>query len=131
MLDPDVMRQVLPGCRRLERLDDTTFDVTLAAGIGVLRGVFTGTVAFRDLEPTSSCALDIAARGSLGRVAGSATIGLATEGDGTRLSYHATFTFGGPMAGLGEGLMRGVADALTREALQRFSAIVAAPTIGR
>jgi carbon monoxide dehydrogenase subunit G len=131
MLDPDVMRQVLPGCRRLERVDDTTFDVTLAAGIGVLRGVFTGTVAFRDLEPTSSCAMDIAARGSLGRVAGNATIGLVAEGDATTLSYRATFAFAGPMAGLGEGLMRGVADALTREALQRFSAIVAAPAVGR
>ena len=125
MLDPEVMRQVLPGCRRLERVDEASFDVTLAAGIGVLRGVFSGTVAFRDLEPASSCALDITARGSLGRVAGGGSIVLTPEGGGTRLSYHATFTFAGPMAGLGEGLMRGVADALTREAMTRFSAIVA------
>jgi carbon monoxide dehydrogenase subunit G len=130
MLDPAVMRQVLPGCRRLEQVDDATFDVTLAAGIGVLRGVFTGTVAFRDLEPTSSCSMDIAARGSLGRVEGSGTIELAPVGAETTLSYRATFTFAGPMAGLGEGLMRGVADALTREAMQRFSAIVAASVGG-
>lgn len=126
MLDPEVMRQVLPGCRRLERIDASTYDVTLAAGIGVLRGVFTGTVAFRDLAPTSSCAMDIAARGSLGRVEGSGAIELTPAGGETTLSYRATFTFAGPMAGLGEGLMRGVADALTREAMQRFSAIVAA-----
>lgn len=127
MLDPEVMRLVLPGCRRLERTDDTSFDVTLAAGIGVLRGVFTGSVVFRDLEPTSSCGMDIAAQGSLGRVAGTGAIGLTPEGDGTILSYRATFTFGGPMAGLGESLMRSVADALTREAMKRFSAIVSAP----
>jgi carbon monoxide dehydrogenase subunit G len=130
MLDPAVMRQVLPGCRRLEQVDEATFDVTLAAGIGVLRGVFTGTVAFRDLEPTSSCSMDIAARGSLGRVEGSGTIELAPVRAETTLSYRATFTFAGPMAGLGEGLMRGVADALTREAMQRFSAIVAASVGG-
>jgi len=130
MLDPEVMRQVLPGCRRLERVDDATFDVTLAAGIGVLRGVFTGTVAFRDLEPPSSCSMDIAARGSLGRVAGSGSIELTPIGADTTLTYRATFTFAGPMAGLGEGLMRGVADALTREAMQRFSAIVAASGTG-
>jgi carbon monoxide dehydrogenase subunit G len=127
MLDPEVMRLVLPGCRRLERTDDTSFDVTLAAGIGVLRGVFTGSVVFRDLEPTSSCGMDIAAQGSLGRVAGTGSIGLTPEGDGTILSYRATFTFAGPMAGLGESLMRSVADALTREAMKRFSAIVSAP----
>ena len=46
MFDPDVMRQVLPGCRRLERVAPETFDVTLGAGIGVLRGVFTGSVAW-------------------------------------------------------------------------------------
>ena len=130
MLDPEVMRRVLPGCRRLERIGETSFEVTLAAGIGVLRGVFTGTVVFRDLEPTSSCGLDIAAQGSLGRVAGNGTIELVPEGPGTRLGYHATFTFGGPMAGLGEGLMRTVADTLTRDAMGRFSAIVATPADG-
>lgn len=126
MLDPEVMRQVLPGCRRLERIDDTTFDVTLAAGIGVLRGVFTGTVAFRDLEPPSSCAMDIAARGSLGRVTGIGSVDLEPDGDGTKLTYRATFTFAGPMAGLGEGLMRSVADSLTKDAMKRFSSLVTA-----
>jgi uncharacterized protein len=128
MFDPEVMRQVLPGCRRLEQTGATSFEVTLAAGIGVLRGVFTGGVTFRDLEPTSTCGMDITAQGSLGRVAGSGSIELAPDPLGTALSYDATFSFGGPMAGLGEGLMRGVADALTREAMKRFSAIVATPT---
>jgi len=128
MFDPEVMRQVLPGCRRLERIDDTSFDATLAAGIGVLRGVFNGTVAFRDLQPTSSCAMDITARGSLGRVTGAGSVELVPYGDGTRLTYRATFTFAGPMAGLGEGLMRGVADSLTKDAMARFSSIVVART---
>lgn len=130
MFDPEVMRQVLPGCRRLDQTGDASFDVTLAAGIGVLRGVFTGRIVFRDLEPTSCCGMDIVAQGSLGRVAGSGSIELTPEGGGTTLSYRATFTFAGPMAGLGEGLMRGVADTLTREAMKRFSAIVAVPVSG-
>ena len=130
MLDPEVMRQVLPGCRRLEQTGDGTFDMTLAAGIGVLRGVFSGTVTFHDLEPTSSCAMDIAARGSLGRVSGAGTIGLAPDGAGTTLSFHADFTFAGPMAGLGENLMRGVADSLTKEAIKRFCALVATANAG-
>jgi carbon monoxide dehydrogenase subunit G len=37
MFDPDVMRQVLPGCRRLEAVGTDRFDVTLAAGIGPSR----------------------------------------------------------------------------------------------
>jgi hypothetical protein len=130
MLDPDVMRQVLPGCRSLEPAGEGVFDVTLAAGIGVLRGVFKGTVTFRDQVPPSSSALDIAASGSLGRVAGSGSIELTPDGAGTTLAYRATFTFAGPMAGLGETLMRGVADSLTREALKRFTAIVSPPPSG-
>jgi carbon monoxide dehydrogenase subunit G len=130
MLDPDVMRQVLPGCRKLERTGDTRFAVTLAAGIGVLRGVFSGTVIFGDLVPPRSCSMEIAAGGSLGRVTGTGTIELVAEDGATRLAYGATFTFGGPMAGLGEGLMRTVADTLTREAMKRFSAIVSAPIAG-
>lgn len=127
MFDPDVMRQVLPGCRRLEMVGPGRYEVTLAAGIGVLRGVFAGTVAFSDLEPPERCTMDIRAQGSLGRVSGSGTIDLAPEGAGTTLTYQATFTFGGPMAGLGEGLMRNVAGALTREAIDRFRAMVDPP----
>ena len=129
MFDPDVMRQVLPGCRRLERVAPETFDVTLGAGIGVLRGVFTGSVQFADLELPERCSMVIAAQGSLGRVAGNATITLAPAGGETALTYEATFTFAGPMAGLGKGLMRSVAGTLTREAVGRFSALVAAPAV--
>ena len=86
MFDPAVMRQVLPGCRRLEQTGPTSFEVTLAAGIGVLRGIFAGGVTFRDLAAPSSCRMDIAAQGSLGRVAGNGTIELAPDPGGTALS---------------------------------------------
>jgi carbon monoxide dehydrogenase subunit G len=125
MFDPDVMREVLPGCRRLEAVGADRFDVTLAAGIGVLRGVFTGSVRFDDLVAPERCTMEIGAGGSLGRVTGSGTIALTPADGGTSLEYQATFAFAGPMAGLGEPLMRGVANTLTRDAMTRFSAIVA------
>ena len=127
MFDPDVMRQVLPGCRRLEMIDPEVYDMTLAAGIGVLRGIFSGTVRFGDLEPPEHCSMRIGAQGSLGRVSGDGTVDLVPDGLGTVLTYQATFAFGGPMAGLGEGLMRSVASSLTREAMARFSSLVATP----
>jgi carbon monoxide dehydrogenase subunit G len=127
MFDPNVMRQVLPGCRRLEMVGPQRYEVTLAAGIGVLRGIFAGEVRFGDLRPPEHCSMDIAAKGSLGRVTGSGTIGLVPDGAGTTLTYQAGFTFAGPMAGLGEGLMRSVASSLTREAMGRFSALATAP----
>ena len=73
----------------------------------------------------------IAAQGSLGRVAGNGTITLAPAAAETTLTYEATFTFAGPMAGLGEGLMRSVAGIATREAVGRFSPalLVAAPAV--
>jgi carbon monoxide dehydrogenase subunit G len=125
MFDPDVMRQVLPGCRRLEAVGADRFDVTLAAGIGVLRGLFSGSVRFDDLVPPERCTMEIGAAGSLGRVTGTGTVGLAPTEGGTSLGYQATFEFAGPMAGLGEPLMRSVANTLTRDAMARFSALVA------
>ncbi len=127
MFDPDVMRQVLPGCRRLEMTGPEDYAVTLAAGIGVLRGIFTGTVHFGDLVPAEHCFLAIGAQGSLGRVSGDGTVDLVPDGLGTTLTYQATFAFAGPMAGLGEGLMRSVASSLTREAMARFSSLVSTP----
>lgn len=129
MFDPDVMRRVLPGCRRLESTGDHEFAVTLAAGIGVLRGVFGGEVRFRDLEEPISCGLDIAVQGSLGRVRGSGSVSLRREDGGTRLDYATTFFFAGPMAGIGEGLMRSVATALTNDAMRHFRDLVAAASM--
>jgi carbon monoxide dehydrogenase subunit G len=125
MLDPSVMRQVLPGCRRLDMVGPERFDVTLAAGIGVFRGVFSGDVQFADLSRPERCSMDITAHGSLGRVVGRGTVVLTPEGTGTNLAYAATFTFAGPMAGLGDALIRGVATTLTRDAMNRFSTLVA------
>jgi carbon monoxide dehydrogenase subunit G len=127
MFDPAVMRQVLPGCRRLEMTGPEDYAMTLAAGIGVLRGIFTGTVRFGDLAPPEHCSLEIRAQGSLGRVSGDGTIDLVPDGLGTTLTYQATFAFAGPMAGLGESLMRSVASSLTREAMGRFSSLVSIP----
>ena len=126
MFDPDVMRRVLPGCRRLEPTGEHEFQVALAPGIGVLRGVFAGEVRFHDLEEPTFCGLDIAAQGSLGRIRGSGTVSLRPEDGGTRLAYTATFSFAGPMAGIGEDLMRSVATALTSDALRRFRDLVGA-----
>jgi carbon monoxide dehydrogenase subunit G len=126
MFDADVVRQVLPGCRQLVKTGATSFDVTMAAGIGVLRGVFKGSVEFSELVEPASSALTIKAQGSLGRVSGSGALSLDEHGTGTILGYRASFAFGGPMAGLGEGLMRSVADALVRDALNRFRKQVAA-----
>lgn len=127
MFDPEVMRQVLPGCRHLEMVGPGVYEVTLAAGIGVLRGIFSGTVRFGDLEPPDHCSMEIGAQGSLGRVSGVGTVDLVPDGLGTTLTYGATFAFAGPMAGLGEGLMRSVASSLTRDAMGRFSALVSEP----
>lgn len=124
MLDAEVMRLVLPGCRRLEPTGDGRYAVTLAAGIGVLRGVFTGEVRLHDLAAPTSCRVDVHAQGSLGRVAGTGGLRLSPEGPGTRVEYTARFSFAGPLAALGEPLVRSVAGALAAEAMRRFRDVV-------
>lgn len=126
MLDPEVMRLVLPGCRRLEPTGPGSYAVTLATGIGVLRGVFTGELRLHDRVAPASCRLDVHAQGSLGRVTGAGGVRLLPDGSATRLEYTSEFAFAGPLAALGQPLIRSVATALAAEGMRRFRDLVSA-----
>ncbi|MFM9105931.1 MAG: CoxG family protein, partial [Chloroflexota bacterium] len=54
MLDPEVLRQCLPGCEKLDEIGPDEYEATMKIGIGAIRGTYQGRVKISDkVEPSS------------------------------------------------------------------------------
>ena len=54
MVDPAVLARTIPGCEKLENAGDNTYAVTLRAGVGSIKGLFTGSVRLEEMRPPAS-----------------------------------------------------------------------------
>lgn len=114
--DPAVLARVIPGCRRLEALGDDVYDMTVAAGVGAIKGVYDGQVRLSDQQEPGSFHLHAQGAGVAGTVGADVLVTLSDAPDGgTSLSYYADATVGGVIGGVGERMLVGVSKKLARE----------------
>ncbi len=110
MLDPDVLRECLPGCQRLEQVGDDEFEATMKAGIAAIRGTFNGNVKITDKVEPESYTMHISGKGPQGQVKGEAKITLTEQGDQTVVSYHGTGNVTGMLSRVGARLIQPAAQ---------------------
>ena len=122
LLDPDVIRQAVPGCQTFDEVEPDTYELTAQVGIGPVRGSFTGRVALRDREPETRYTLHAEGSGRPGGAAGEAHIELTDDGEGTHLRYDADVTIRGAIGRVGGRLLTSSARGMARqffEAIER------------
>jgi carbon monoxide dehydrogenase subunit G len=51
LIDPAVLQRCIPGCERLEKTGENSYSTTLRAGVGSIKGVFTGNVRLEEMQP--------------------------------------------------------------------------------
>ena len=56
LVDPEVLKACIVGCRELTRTSDTEFAAVVAAKVGPISATFRGTVALLDLDPADPLA---------------------------------------------------------------------------
>jgi carbon monoxide dehydrogenase subunit G len=119
--DPAVLARTIPGCLSLEQTGDDEYKMQVAVGVGAVRGTYAGEVKLADQKRPSSYVMHASGAGTPGQVRATVTIELQPGEDGaTTLTYSADAVVGGPVAGVGQRMMTGVAK---RMAGQFFSAI--------
>jgi uncharacterized protein len=123
--DPAVLAQAIPGCRRLEALGDDVYAMTVAAGVGSIKGVYEGQVRLSDQQEPDSFQLHAQGAGAAGTVGADVLVTLtdAPEG-GTSLSYDAEATVGGVIGGVGQRMLVGVSKKLAGEFFANVDAAV-------
>lgn len=122
MIDPEVLQRCIPGCQSLEASPDGSYKMTLKAGVGSIRGVFTGTIRLDELRDPEHFKMLVDGKGSAGFLKGAGTIDLSEKDDETVITYSGDVSIGGTIASVGQRMVQSSAKMM---ASQFFTAIEA------
>jgi len=118
--DPAVLARTIPGCESLEQVATDEYKMNVTVGVGAIRGTYAGEVRLADQQRQSSYVMHASGAGGPGNVRATVAINLEEHAEGTALTYSADAVVGGPVAGVGQRMISGVAK---RMAGQFFQAI--------
>ena len=114
--DPAVLVATIPGCRRLETIGTDTYAMTVAAGVGSIKGVYDGEVRLTDQEHPGSFRMHAQGSGAAGTIGAQVAVTLTeAPGGGTALTYDADAVVGGMIGGVGQRMLTGVSKRMAEE----------------
>jgi uncharacterized protein len=122
LIDPAVLQRCIPGCERLEKTGENSYSTTLRAGVGSIKGVFTGNVRLEDLKPPHHFHMVVEGKGQPGFLKGGGDVDLDERNGITLVTYNGDVQVGGTIAGVGQRMLQG---AVKMMASQFFTAIEA------
>jgi carbon monoxide dehydrogenase subunit G len=115
LLDPAVLRRVVPGCEALEQVEDGTYKGRVRVGIAAVKGTYEGTLRLKDLQPPAACTITADGKGPRGVIHGEGSIHFEAAADTTTLiTYTGTAQLGGPIATVGTRVVGAAANLLIR-----------------
>ncbi len=118
LLDPEVLAAVMPGCKKLELTGENQYEGALDMKVGPVQGQFQGKVNLEDLDPPNGYNLRLAGQGAPGFVRATATVAIAADGDGTRMTYDGDAQVGGRIASVGQRLLDSSSKAVIKQSLE-------------
>jgi len=124
--DPAVLVQAIPGCTQLEALGGDAYKMTVAAGVGAIKGVYDGEVRLTDHEEPVSFRMHAQGAGAPGTI-GAEVLVMLDEGPdgGTSLSYDADAVVGGTIGGVGQRMLTGVSKKMADEFFGNVDSLLA------
>jgi uncharacterized protein len=106
LLDPETLRQCLPGCEKLEQTGEDEFNATMKIGVAMIRGTFNGTVKITDKQEPKRYTMAVEGSGPQGQVSGTGTLELIEQGGSTLVRYKGDATVRGTLARVGARVMQ-------------------------
>ena len=105
LLDPETLRQCLPGCERLDEVGPDEYEATMKIGVAAIRGTYQGRVKITDKQEPASYAMSVEGKGGGNQVSGKGTLELFEEDGQTRVHYTGTANVRGTLARVGARVM--------------------------
>ncbi len=113
--DPEMLAHALPGVRCLEEQSADEYAITIAVGVGSVKGVYDGTFALTDKHEPESCQVRASARGAAGSIDTTARMHLGDgEDGGAHMRYEANAKVTGALAGVGQRLIGAASKKTTK-----------------
>ena len=124
--DPAVLARCIPGCQSLRELAPGRYAMTVVAGVAAIKGSYDGEVEVTDVTEPSAFTMRAEGAGAPGTIATTVDVALAPgEGGGTAISYEADATVGGPVGGVGQRMLAGVARKMAGQMFAALDADIA------
>jgi len=123
-LDPEQLRQAIPGCEKLEAAGNDEYKATMKVGVAAVKGTFEGKVKLSDMKPPDSYKLAVEGSGGPGFIRAETVITLSEIDGGTRVSYSADAQVGGLIAGVGQRMIGGVSKMMADQFFNRMSSLL-------
>ena len=110
LTDAHELARAMPGAGAVEPEDGRSFRTTISLQVGPVKDTYEGRLGYEDEDPPSACTIVVETRGRSGRMAGRGAMRLeAHDGGQTLLRYDGDFKVSGPVAGVGQRMIAGVA----------------------
>jgi carbon monoxide dehydrogenase subunit G len=125
-LDPEVLKQAIPGCDKLEAVGPDEYKATMKVGVGGVKGTFEGKVRLSDKQPPDAYTMAVEGSGGPGFIRGQTRITLTEAGAGTHVAYTADVQVGGLIASVGQRMLGGVAKMMADKFFSRMGELLRA-----
>ena len=123
-LDPERLRQAIPGCEKLEAVGTDEYKATMKVGVAAVKGTFEGKVRLSDKKAPESYRMTVEGSGGPGFIKGDATITFTEAGGGTHVGYTADVQVGGLIAGVGQRMLGGVSKMMADQFFGRMGELL-------
>ncbi len=114
--DPVILARCMPGCDRLQKVGEDSYEMKMKMLIASINGLFDGKVRIADQNPHSSFKLIVEGTGKIGFVKGEGLLTLTPNGNGTNVGYDGDVHVGGTIASVGQRLI----DTTSKMIIKRF-----------
>ncbi|MHA6346483.1 CoxG family protein [Roseivivax sp. CAU 1761] len=129
ILNPDVLKQCVPGCQEMTGSPEEGFEATVVQKVGPVKATFKGQVTVSEMQEPERVRLSGEGKGgAAGFAKGGAVVHLEEVGPGvTKLSYDVEANVGGKLAQLGSRIIDGFAKKMADQFFTRLQEAVEGP----
>lgn len=114
--DEKILAATIPGVESLTRTGESDFDVVLTMGVAAIKGTYKGTVSFSEEVPDTSFILSAKGAGGPGTIGADISVALTPgEDGGSDIIWEADAVLGGPIGGVGQRMLGGVAKRIAKK----------------
>jgi adenosylmethionine-8-amino-7-oxononanoate aminotransferase/carbon monoxide dehydrogenase subunit G len=110
LTDANELARAMPGAGDVEPEDGRSFRTTITLQVGPVKDTYESRLGYEDERPPTACTIVVETKGRSGRMAGRGAMQLEShDGGQTLLRYDGDFKVSGPVAGVGQRMIAGVA----------------------
>jgi len=116
LMDTDTLARIVPGISRLEKTGNNNFKSFLEIKLGPVNSSFTGDLQLEDIAEQKSFTLKVQQKSKIGNANAAIKINLLPVTDNqTEVSFDGDAKLSGMLAGMGQRLIGGVSNTLTKQ----------------